>query len=57
MVKRAVAVPFNVGAEGLTPQLILLEEVAHDRPTTPLKLFKDVRFRPTVPDLPGANVI
>src|SRR5262249_15471307 len=57
MLNRAVAVPVRLRDEGFTPHVTLLEDVAHDKLTVPLKLFSAERFSPTVPEPPGANVI
>jgi hypothetical protein len=57
MVSVAVALPFTVGAEGLTLHVMLLDEGVHVNVTTPLKLPRDARFSATVPELPDFTVI
>lgn len=57
MVSVAVAAPSALSCDGLTLQLIWLEEGVHVKVTSPLKLFREARFNPRFPVLPELSVI
>jgi len=53
----AVVLPFKFGEGGFTAQVIWLDDGVQLKATAPLKLLREVRFKPTVPKPPAFSVI